>query len=154
MFNIKKNNMFFINFGINESRSITRNIAEQILLKYGYKREHTTLSQEQYYQKLSNYKFVISPLGSGFDCYRHWESFYLGSIPITTQSPIYKIFENLPIIILNDWNEFSPELIEQKYKELVERKDKIEWNKMFAPYWYDKIFRQRVKGQEFPGKIL
>lgn len=148
MFDKDKKNLYFVNFKKGPYRSQTRYVAEKVLKKYGYE-NIDFMKQEDFFKKVSEHKFVISPLGSGYDCYRHWESMYLGSIPITTKSCIDKIYDDLPIIILNNWEEFSPELIDKKYKELYDKKDEFNWDKLYAPYWYDKIFRKISEGEDY-----
>ena len=66
----------------------------------------------EYYSK---YNFVLSPRGNGLDCHRTWELLLLGVIVITKTSSLDNMFikNNLPVVILNDWNELN-ENIEQK----------------------------------------
>ena len=42
----------------------------------------TPLSQEDYYNNIGKYKFVVSPRGNGIDCYRHYETWISKGIPI------------------------------------------------------------------------
>ena len=53
--------------------------------------------------------FVVSPDGNGKDCHKTWESIYMGSIPIVTDSYFARRFKQLgiPIYIIDDWNQFS-----------------------------------------------
>jgi hypothetical protein len=44
----------------------------------------------EYYEKISNSEFVISPIGDRDDCYRHYECIGLGTIPISNVGETYK----------------------------------------------------------------
>lgn len=57
----------------------------------------------------NNFQFVISPRGNGLDCHRTWELFLAGCIVITKTSPLDNLFieNNLPVIIIKDWNELN-----------------------------------------------
>jgi hypothetical protein len=60
--------------------------------------------------RLSKYKFCICPEGNGYDTHRLWESLYLQTIPIVIKNDFIDTLQrhlNLPMIILNDWNDFD-----------------------------------------------
>jgi hypothetical protein len=68
--------------------------------------------------KLYNkYLFAISPRGSGLDCHRTWELLMAGCIVITRTSSLDTMYinNNLPVVILQDWNELNLD-IENKLK--------------------------------------
>jgi hypothetical protein len=43
-------------------------------------------SQQHYWRMMNQCAFTVSPPGQGWDCYRTWESLYMGSIPILLRS--------------------------------------------------------------------
>ena len=57
----------------------------------------------------NKYNFALSPRGNGLDCHRTWELFLAGVIVITLTSSLDNMFikNNLPVIILKDWNELN-----------------------------------------------
>jgi hypothetical protein len=59
--------------------------------------------------RLSTYKFCICPEGNGVDTHRLWEALYLKTIPIVIKSEFTEILEynKIPLVILNNWNEFD-----------------------------------------------
>ena len=63
------------------------------------------LTIPQYLQQLSDHKFAFSPPGNGVDCHRIWECFYLGVIPIVKRSPHTENYKDLPVLIIDDWNQ-------------------------------------------------
>ena len=153
MFHKEKSETYFVNFNKCAYRDRSRYKAEEVLQKYGYPNLSFT-NMQNYMENVKSHKFVISPLGSGYDCYRHWESMYMGTIPITTSSPIDMQFKNLPIIILNSWDDFTPEKIVREYNKLYDNRDKIEWEKLFCPYWFNKIHECQTIGMDNPTKYL
>lgn len=96
---------------------------------------------EDYYKNLSEYKFVLSPRGAGIDCHRTWEALYMGSIPIVLKSSIEELYEDLPILVLNNWDEISKELLEKTWEEFKEKKFKME--KITLNYWMEKIMDRK-----------
>lgn len=64
---------------------------------------------ENIIKKYKEYKFVLSPEGNGLDCHRTWELFLLGCIVITKSSSLNQMWieNDLPVIIIEDWNELN-----------------------------------------------
>jgi hypothetical protein len=83
--------------------------------------------------------FVICPFGNGLDTHRTWEVLCLGRIPIIGKSYLNKVFEDLPVVEIDDWNKLSQEWLEQKYKIIVEKWDLYNWDKLSLKYWVNKI---------------
>ena len=67
------------------------------------------LNIKEIIKKYRNYKFVLSPRGNGLDCHRTWELFLLGCIVITETSSLDDMWikHELPVVILNDFNELN-----------------------------------------------
>ena len=66
--------------------------------------------EEDYFNYLATFNFGICPEGNGIDSHRLWECFYLKVIPIVLNNPFIEKVKNkynLPMIILNDWNELK-----------------------------------------------
>ena len=57
----------------------------------------------------AKHRFVLSPRGNGLDCHRTWEIFLLGSVVVTQTSPLDSMYlnNNLPVVIVNDYNELN-----------------------------------------------
>jgi hypothetical protein len=65
------------------------------------------------YHCYSNVAFVISPLGRGLDCYRTWEALLMGAIPITKRSPLTPLYDQYPIVTVDDWSEVTEANLER-----------------------------------------
>ena len=89
------------------------------------------------------YKFILSPEGAGFDCHRTWEALMLGCIPIVKSSTINELYEDLPVVVINDWEDLTVDFLNEKYVEIYENKKKNKYNyeKLYLNYWIDKFIK-------------
>jgi len=88
-----------------------------------------------YLQNISNSKYVLSPHGINQDCYRHYESMYLSAIPITLKHDKLKHLEDMPVLILDSWDQLSEELLLNSYDTLINKsREKLDMN-----YWINLI---------------
>lgn len=76
------------------------------------------LTPKQYRRSLINTKFVVSPPGNGADCHRTWEAMYLGAVPIVLKShwPFAK-FE-LPVMVVENWDEV-PSRLDETFQQVT-----------------------------------
>lgn len=101
--------------------------------------EPDKIPREQTWIAQTKYAFVISPQGNGIDCHRTWEALCLGCIPIVRTSPLDTLFEDLPVLIINNWDDVSIELLQQtverfKERHLVETRP-FKYEKLTLEYW-------------------
>jgi hypothetical protein len=78
-------------------------------------------NQLMYYLHLARSRFVLSPPGGGFDCYRTWEALYLGSIPIVQTTSINSIFEQLPVLTVSSFGDITLEFLQDVYSNMTRR---------------------------------
>ena len=90
------------------------------------------------YTEWSKHKFVLSPKGAGEDCHRTWEAVITGCIPIVKSSSLNELYQDLPIVVVNDWSEITEEFLNNKYKELKEKSSQ-NVDKLTLNYWTNKI---------------
>lgn len=131
---INKNNikdkLLFFNFSLSTNpnkRSKIKNLLEK---RFTFLKK---VSQEEYLDTLSKHKFCISPPGNGIDCHRTWECLYLGVIPIVESHTHNLYFQDLPILIINDWNIVNDDYLNKKYNEF--RMKKFNLDKLDLKYW-------------------
>lgn len=94
-------------------------------------------SYEGFLGDLATSYFVLSPRGNGWDCHRTWQALYMGSIPIVKRSASDALFEELPVILVNDWEEINETFLMQKWEEFSSRTFREE--KLFMSYWIERI---------------
>lgn len=92
---------------------------------------------EDYLNEMAQCKFTLSPRGMGPDCYRTWESLLVGSIPIVKKSQLDFLYEGLPVLIVNEWEDIDEEFLNTKYKQITSKKYDI--SKLYVEYWLSKI---------------
>ena len=93
------------------------------------------------WNKQKDFAFVICPHGGGLDCHRNWEALCLGCIPIVKTSCIDKLYNDLPVLIVKEWQDISIDLLNST---LIEFKNKFinnEFNieKLKLSYWIELI---------------
>lgn len=72
--------------------------------------DEPVLTVAQFFDKLLEYKMVLCPIGNGIDTHRLWEVLYAGRVPVVIRYdnyPIYDLYSELPVIILDDINDLS-----------------------------------------------
>ena len=99
----------------------------------------------QYMNQLSQFKFVASPNGLGVDCHRTWEAMLVGTIPIVTRSSICKMFDDLPVLIIDSWDQVTREFLEEKFEEITSKSYNLK--KLYADYWFDQISQIQKKNR-------
>jgi hypothetical protein len=93
-----------------------------------------------YLREMATYKFVLSPHGFGLDCYRTWEALMLGCIPVVKTSVLDCLYDGLPVLIVNDWEEATQEYLEQRYSQMSQQSYALDT--LFIDYWVN-LFRRR-----------
>jgi len=124
----------FVNFGSEYPDRVDAhaNIDPHLVAKYPLGTKRDKIWEEQ-----SRYSFVVSPLGNGIDCHRTWEALALGCIVIVKRSPICIVFEDLPVLIVDEWRDLNAPLLD---KTLIEFSKKgFNMNKLTLKYWMTKM---------------
>jgi hypothetical protein len=93
------------------------------------------VSEDEMFSITSNSKFVISPHGKGLDCHRTWESLYLGSYVIVKTSTLDEMYKDLPVLIVNSWEDITVELLDATYFKFSTTK--YNYDKLRTSHWYD-----------------
>lgn len=107
------------------------------------------LGQEEFYKRLAGFKFALSPHGAGLDCYRTWESLLLGVFPIVQTSSLDTEYEDLPVLIVQKWEDINETLLLQTYERFSKMKFKFE--KLYKGYWFDRVRSFGYKPHKYLG---
>lgn len=100
------------------SQSINRENIKQTLSNNGIQNRNIG---DNYFWKLLETKFVISPEGNGIDCHRHWESLYFGAIPIVEfNKDMEQKLKGLPVLYTTDFSEVNKSYLDNKYQDFLD----------------------------------
>jgi hypothetical protein len=78
-------------------------------------------SFKDYLTKFKSYKYVISPPGNSIDCHRVWEAIYLGVIPIIEKNIAMEYFYDLPILVVDTFNDITTKLLDSNYENIIKK---------------------------------
>ena len=73
----------------------------------------------------------------GIDCHRTWEALALGCVVIVKQSPICTVFEDLPVLIVDEWRDIDASLLNKTLTDFS--KKKFNMDKLTLKYWMTKM---------------
>jgi len=138
-FNFEKNYMRS-RFGYDRYEALTK-IPNNLIFSEKGEVDRTTSWNNQ-----SKYAFVASPFGNGLDCHRTWEAIILGCIPIVKTSGLDSLYDDLPVLIVNDWTDITEKLLMIVISEFKLKHEKGEFNyyKLTLKYWIDKINSHKI----------
>ncbi len=122
-----------------------KQVRELFLNKPYCKTTDEALGYSSYLEEMAECYFALSPEGTGPDCYRTYEALLVGSIPIVKSSQLDTLFEDLPVLIIDTWEQAANEkFLKEAYKKITSKKYNIE--KLYTHYWTSQI--QKLQ-QEF-----
>tara|TARA_B100001093_G_C26834535_1_gene1017717 strand:+ start:1108 stop:2079 length:972 start_codon:yes stop_codon:yes gene_type:complete len=126
----------FFHFQMFNRHNKDRFVAKKVLDKVNFNvYQDKKIPREETWENMVKYKWIISPHGNGLDCHRTYEAIALGCIPVVKSSTLDIMYKDMPIIILDDWNDISLELLKSKTKEALKKsKDTITLD-----YWINKV---------------
>lgn len=130
----------FFHFQMFNRHNRDRYNAKNVLDKMNFNVYQTKkMSREDTWKNMVKYKWIISPHGNGLDCHRTYEAIALGCIPVVKSSTLDLMYKDMPIIILDDWNDISLELLSKKTKEALNKSS----YKITLDYWIKVINNNR-----------
>jgi len=101
-----------------------------------------SLTIQDFFDKILEYKMIVCPIGNGIDTHRLWEVLYSGRVPITIKAgdyKIYQLYEKLPVIILNSIHELNDiDLINHHYEQQINK----DVTMALFSYWKNKILEK------------
>jgi hypothetical protein len=94
-----------------------------------------------YLKEMATFKFALSPKGLGPDCYRTWEALLVGCIPIVRSCSLDPLYQGLPVLIVEQWEDITEEFLQRKYEEITSKKYDIA--RLYMDYWLAQIESER-----------
>ena len=133
--NIDKTDLVYSNYSI-ETNPNQRNRTTVILQSKNFitidKNRYPFL---QYLKTLKKFKYVICPAGNSIDCHRFWEALYMGVVPIIEAHIAMEFFYDLPVLVVNTFEDLTEELLQISYSNIIKRSNK----KMLLSFYKDII---------------
>jgi hypothetical protein len=119
-------------------------LQEQLrLVKEGgatYQKFNELITWYDYCERMSQYKFVVSPPGNGEDTHRVWDALYMGCFPIVIKSNVFNDYKNdLPIIQVKDYSEVTYDLLHSYLNR------EYNYEKLTMEYWKNRITEELKK---------
>jgi len=97
----------------------------------------------KYFDELKKHRFVVSPAGNGLDCHATWEALLAGCIPIVPRSALDPLFDELPVWLVERWDEVTDDSVKRKEEEI--RGLSYNWEKVFTLGWRKEIHKGLCK---------
>jgi len=135
-----KKNLVFMNFNISTYPIERQHIYNLFCDKEWISKTeiiNTLEGRKNFLREIHNHVFVLCPRGNGIDTHRLWETLYMGSIPIIKKNIAYEDFYDLPICLVNEWEEIDEEFLLKEQDRILNSDLNIE--KLFMNYWINKI---------------
>ena len=103
------------------------------LVECSYKVFQSQQERLDYYRYVSTFKFIFSPHGVGLDCFRTYEALYLGCYIIVKTSSLDVLYQDLPVLIVQEWSDITKELLDETYEKFQARE--FDYTKLYRQYW-------------------
>lgn len=141
-------NLCYLNFNPNTNPNERIPIYQQLKDKPWATTEFGQNGQNytNYVNQIYNHTFVLCPEGNhaghtdstgATGSHRLWECLYLNSIPIIRKGPQSLLFNDLPIVFIDDWKQITESFLQKQY-EIIQT---TVWNtfKLNMSYWKELI---------------
>ncbi len=135
----EKKTKLYLNFNPNTNFLERKKLLEDFEIYDWANVDKSPIDLNAYKQKLQDHSFVMAPWGNGIDTHRFWETLYSGSIPITRSHHMYKTFESLPKLLIDDYKVITKEFLEEYLEELNKNINLFSFDQLDFDYWKNKI---------------
>jgi hypothetical protein len=113
----------YANFSVNTNYKLRSMIYELVSEVCYIHAETACLNVDEYFARIAEYKMNICPFGNGYDTHRLWETLYASRVPVVIRGAedigLFKLYEKLPIVILDEVKELlNFPLLEKKYHQV------------------------------------
>lgn len=131
------NQSFYTNFNIN-TNYFHRIKAQKSIINFLGQNVMENIDYSSYLANLRSSVYCIAPWGNGYDTHRFWESLYSETIPITMVCAHYESFSDLPVILVNSYDEIKT--IQKEYDFFEKNIEKLNIN-----WWISEIKNHMIE---------
>lgn len=102
--------------------------------------------------EMASHKFVLCPQGNGIDCYRTYESIYLGCVPVLEKSTFSLALANagLPVLVVNDLYSLTRSLLESVWPEMSDATRRFNYEWVTKSYWRARFAAEAAGLRQLP----
>ena len=106
----EKSKLLYVNFQNNTDERVSLNSYYPNRLAWATHVPDANRPLLDYWQDIADHKFVLCPSGNGLDCYRTYETLYLGSVPIMRRTPFSEslFILGLPVLLVDSLFNIDP----------------------------------------------
>lgn len=131
-----KTHLLYMNISVSTNHAVRKAVYDCFAQKpFCYNAQRRLFAN--YLQEMAHYCFVISPEGNGLDCHRTWEALHMGCIPIVKSNSLDSMYDGLPVLIVQDWNQVTEEFLQEQLEIMLKKEYSLE--KLSIYYWFGKI---------------
>lgn len=151
---IPKNKWCYCNFSLDNQPSNRIPIYERIKNKSWMTYRHMgkflryELTRDEFFKELASHRFAVSPEGWGLECYRHWDSLYLKTIPIVQVSKAIKHFSKLPFLFTHDYSDINPINLQKQLEKISNTV--YDFRLLTISYWFNIIIQDSINNLTIP----
>lgn len=141
--NVEPTKLLYINHNIN-TNPIRLEINNFFKNKKWVNIGQQTKSYTEFLLNIKEHKFMICPEGNaiGCDCHRDWEVIYMKRVPVIKRNNfLTKIFEGIPVLFVDDFNEVTEKLLINNL-HLYDEIQNFDLSKIDIKIIYEKILKE------------
>ena len=109
--------------------------------KQAAERLRSGASPAQYFKRIQQHRFVLSPPGTGWDCTRTFHTIYAGSIPIINYERFEHedVYGDLPVVTVDNWADVNHSRLDREWHRI--QHGQFNMDKLWMPYWLLHLLR-------------
>jgi hypothetical protein len=103
-------------------------------------KESVERSYIKYVNDILNHKMVVCPRGNApAETHRFWETLYLGRVPIIKKNRGNSFFTELPVVVLESWDDLTNlDFINSQYEKVKNNSKDM----LYIEYWKSRILNE------------
>jgi hypothetical protein len=109
--------------------------------------DNERITKEEVIKKISECMYVV--IVQSYDTSKIWEALGVGTIPIILRSSYIPIYDGLPILVVENWNDINNELLTKTLYDVCEKGSNGEYieylEKIGLEYWMNDIVKYSIK---------
>jgi len=111
---------------------------QKYLSEKGFIVQTNLISWQEYMKEMVEYKFSLHPHGACASGFRICEAILTGVIPVVFNSYVCEAYSDLPVLIIDNFEQINESFLNQKYREIISRND-YNFQKLTTKYWISKM---------------